>query len=284
MKKKIGIVILATMMATLVACGNDSKTGSNETGTVTTNNETENNTQENTTEEKQESNSDELTDEYLLSLPETEPSSFNYKEQKDGTIQIDYYLGTNDGNDIVVIPSQIDGKNVTKISNGAFANANVKAVVTGKNVSIIAGESFSSIKAEKILINGPVEEIYECAFVLAEASYITLPEGLKIIGPNAFLSAGMKEITIPASVNEIGVTAFSKVSAEVVVIKSNSVEIQNLAFASMKNLKKIYIPSGDISFLTDVFYKSENVTVFTPAGSSAEEYAKANGINFETLD
>ena len=53
MKKKIGIVILATMMATLVACGNESKIGSNETSTVAIDNETENNTQENTTEEKQ---------------------------------------------------------------------------------------------------------------------------------------------------------------------------------------------------------------------------------------
>ena len=284
MKKKIGIVILATMMATLVACGNESKTGSNETGTVTTNNETENNTQENTTEEKQESNSDELTDEYLLSLPETEPSSFNYKEQKDGTIKIDYYLGANDGNDIVVIPSQIDGKDVTKISKGAFARANVKAVVTGENVSAIAGEAFSSIKAEKILVNGPVTKLVECAFILAKVDYLTLPEGLEIVGPSAFLSAEVKEITLPASVKEIGVNAFFGSSAEVIAIKSTSMEIQSGAFSSMTNLKKIYIPSGDIVFRDDIFSGTENVTVFTPAGSSAEEYAEVNGINFETLD
>ena len=80
MKKKIGIVILATMMATLVACGNESKIGSNETSPVAIDNETENNTQENTTEEKQESNNDELSNEYLLSLPETTVEDFNYHE------------------------------------------------------------------------------------------------------------------------------------------------------------------------------------------------------------
>lgn len=59
MKKKIGIVILATMMAGLVACGSDDKTGSNETTTVVANNETQNETQK----ETQENNTEETSTE-----------------------------------------------------------------------------------------------------------------------------------------------------------------------------------------------------------------------------
>lgn len=59
MKKKIGVVILATMMAGLVACGSDDKTGSNETTTIVANNETQNETQK----ETQENNTEETSTE-----------------------------------------------------------------------------------------------------------------------------------------------------------------------------------------------------------------------------
>lgn len=279
MKKGILIGLATIATVSLVACGKDSKQSSDATEKNSIiQNESENESTEKTTEKEEKV---ELTDEFLLSQPETDISSFIYKERDDGTIEINYYQGENDGTAIVVIPAQINGKDVTKISQGAFTNANVKAVITGKNVSVIAGESFSSIKAEKILINGPVKELYENTFILAGASYITLPDGLEIIGPNAFLGAGIKEITIPASVKEIGGSSFSRSLAEVVIIESNSVEIQTAAFAIMENLEKIYIPSGDIKFLKGVFNKSDNVTIITPSGSTAEEYAKANGIAVE---
>lgn len=284
MKKKIGIVILATMMATLVACGNDSKTGSNETSTVAVNNETENNTQENTTDKKQEANADELSDEYLLSLPETSADQFRYEELADGTIKIKGYMGEYGKDVIIVIPAEIEGKKVTEIRKEGFQRSQFKAVVTGANVHTIGEGAFMSAAVEKLVVNGPVTDIESNTFALAQISSISLPNSIETIKGNAFLSYGGKKIIIPESVKLIEVAAFSMASIEELVFEGGAAVVQKAAFSQNSNLKKVFVPACEIKFEEDVFYLDENITIVTPAGSSAEEYAKANGISFETLD
>ena len=284
MKKKIGIVILATIMATLVACGNESKTGSKETTTVATNNETENNIQENTTEEKQEANTDELSDEYLLSLAETSADQFRYEELDDGTIKIKGYTGEYGKDVIIVSPAEIEGKKVTEIRKEGFQRAQFKALVTGANVHSIGEGAFTSVVAEKLVINGPVTEIESNTFALAQIGTVSLPNSVETIKGNAFLSYDGKQIIIPDSVKLIEVAAFSMTKIEEVVFDGGAAEVQKAAFSQNSNLKKVYVPACEIKFAEEAFYLSDNVTIVAPAGSAAEEYAKANDINFEILD
>ena len=284
MKKKIGIVILATMMATLVACGNESKTGSNEISTVAANNETENNTQENTTEETQESNNDELSDEYLLSLAETAADQFYYKELDDGTIMIKGYEGESNEDTIIVVPAQIDGKDVTRIYETAFKSELAKAIVTGKNVNMIEGEAFLNANVQKIVINGPVTKLEENTFMLATIGEISFGNKLEEIGMKAFSNCQIKTIKIPSTVKLIDQGAFAMTSLEEVYFEGGELTICELALGSCKSLKKVYIPDCRITFDGDVFYLSDGVTIVTPSGSAAEQYAKDNGISFEALD
>ena len=284
MKKKIGIVILATMMATLVACGNESKIGSNETSTVAIDNETENNTQENTTEEKHESNNDELSNEYLLSLPETTVEDFNYHEMDDGNIAIDRYWGTGGGDVVIVVPDEIDGKKVTKIAFEAFMSVWAKAIVLNENVNEISKDAFVGVRVDKLLICGDVKKIEEGTFTSSTVSAIELPDTLEEIDSGAFNMCNIEEITLPSNLKKIGDSAFIYSKLQKVYFKGGQVEVGLMAFSFCRKLTEVHILDCEVQFGKDVFESTENVTIFAPAGSAAEEYAKANDINFEILD
>ena len=108
-KKLIALGLIATMTLSMVACGNEDNTGSNTDTSVATNTDTNdtNGETENTTE-KIEEVSDLLSEEYLLSLLETDPSQFSYEETEDGIVITYCYVESNEDT-IVVIPNQIDG-------------------------------------------------------------------------------------------------------------------------------------------------------------------------------
>ena len=94
MKKKLIVLgLIAAMTLSIVACGNDDKTD-NEITTAAETNENDNtkNNEEDSADDKTDSTDDgvdkkdELTDEYLLSLPETSLEEFWYEEIEGGII------------------------------------------------------------------------------------------------------------------------------------------------------------------------------------------------------
>ena len=287
MKKKIGIVILATIMVTLVACGNESKTGSNETSTVAIDNETENNTQENITEEKQESNNDELTDEYLLSLPETPVDEFWY-EEVEGGIVIKSCLAKSDENGIIVIPNQIDGKDVIEIGYEAFTRRYYKAVVLNKNLKTIGGSCFLDAEIDKVLIQEGVEVIGGQAFYLGKYGEINIPSTVKSIKGSAFCSTNIKEIIIPKSVETISKAAFSGCEQLEIITFEGCPEVEFNAFVLSNNIKKVVCLDGNITFVKEHFITATgdimDITFVAPTGSNVEQYAKDNGFKFEILN
>lgn len=79
MRKLIGIAIVVSVMVSMVACCKDeNKSESNTTSEVTTSGE--NVIGEKDTSESPSENSNGLTDEKLLALPETDVKEFYYKE------------------------------------------------------------------------------------------------------------------------------------------------------------------------------------------------------------
>lgn len=286
MKKKIGIVILATMMATLVACGNDSKTGSNETSTVAVNNETENNTQENntqenTTEEKQEANNSELTDEYLLSLPESSTELFDYSEFDDGSgIYIDQYIGEDDENAIIVVPSSIDGKPVKEISLKAFYNVTLKAVVVGGDVEYLDENAFLMSTIDKVLITSPIKETGNGVFQQSRIKELVLTN-TEVIGCTCFSSSTIDLIRISDKTKTIKDGAFITTKTQKLIIEGDCVS--EGAFLGNK-IQIIEFTSGNFTFDESDKTKFEETKFIAPAGSNVEQFAKDNGINFEALD
>ena len=239
--------------------------------------EINNNNIENTEGENIEDKKENTDKKDLLSYPETPEEYFGY-EDVEGGVRITYYMSEGQTDGVVVIPAQINGKNVVEIGPEAFSSADLRGIITGQNVTIINEKAFQNAKIEEIIINGKLEKIQQEAFILANIDYIEFPDSLKEIGVAAFQCASVKEIVIPDSVENIEAAAFCMCkNLEKVKIGKNST-IGNMAFYDCPNLTEVEIPAEVSDIKESIFYESENVVVITPEGSYAEQYCKENNI------
>lgn len=118
---------------------------------------------------------------------EIDTSLFKYEENEDGTITITGYNGTDE---TVVIPSEIDGKNVSIIGEKSFyENMNIKYLTVSDGINII--------------------DTY--AFRLCEnLESVILPESLSFINSLAFAGCyDLKSIKFPNTLESIGLDSFS---------------------------------------------------------------------------
>ena len=289
MKKKLAVMGLVSIMTmSMVACGKDEKTSSNETTSViTTDGYSEDLSTEEDTTEKKADNVDELTDEYLLSLPETPAEEFWY-EEIEGGILIKSCLGRSGSDKIIVIPNQIDGKDVIEIDREAFVRANLKAVVLNKNLKVVGGGSFLDATIEKVLLQEGVETIGGEAFFLSDINEINIPSTVKRIWTNAFGSTDITEVTIPKSVEEITVAAFSGCDKLETITFEGCPNVEFGTFTLCSNIKKVICLDGNRGFHKDEFFEiggePKPITFVAPAGSEVEKYAKENGFKFEVLN
>lgn len=285
MKKKVLGMLIVTMTGMLIACSSESAPKETVGGAPTENVGTSSGGDESDTTETQtkgdNNDLDDLSDEYLLSLPETSADQFLYEELADGTISIYSYLGEYGEDKIVVVPAQIDGKDVTDIHFNLFSNTIFKAVVTGKNIVKIPNEGFCGAEIHKVFINGKTAKIGDSAFMNAKIKEVSFSDSVEEIGLSSFANCKIEMIKIPSTIKSIEDTAFTFSTIKEVYFEGGAVTVCNLAFGSCSKLERVYVPDCEITFEEGAFSKSNNVTIITPAGSKAEEFAKANGINVE---
>jgi Leucine-rich repeat (LRR) protein len=137
--------------------------------------------------------------------PTTDPTAFSYQDIGINSISITGYSGDDN---VIVIPSSIDGKTVTEIGDSAFLGKNAYRVVLPSSIVHLAWGAFHSC-----------QNLHE----------ITLPENLQIIDRCAFLSTAIEQIEIPASVTKIDTDVFSYCSN----LKAISVSLKNKAYTSV---------------------------------------------------
>ena len=93
----------------------------------------------------------------------------------------------------VVVPAELDGKTVTEIGEGCFAETAVVSVTVPDSILVIENNAFA-----------------KCAALTS----VTLPEGLTTIGISAFYNCPkLESLVIPASVVEIQDYAFARCEA-----------------------------------------------------------------------
>lgn len=156
----------------------------------------------------------------------TADGNFNYTESTDGTISISKYVGTDTE---VVIPSTIDGKNVTKIGNCAFYGcSNVTSIEIPEGVTSIVERAFDG-----------------CSSLIS----IEIPEGVTTIEYSIFKNCkSLNNVKIPSSVTDIKYSsAFYGCSS----LANIEIDVNNQNYASEdgvmldKNKTKIYYyPAG----------------------------------------
>ena len=228
---------------------------------------------------------------------ETPAENFKTKILEDGTIEIEGYTGDSEA---LVIPAQIDGKDVTVI--GGFANHDeITSVVIPDTVKEVSDKAFQNcFGITSVKMGANVEIIGDYAFS-GKFEEIELPETLKVIGKNVFYCQPFKVLNIPEQVEEIGVGAFHGISIESLTIPGNVKTIEQQAFSSCEQLENVVIEEGvesigqaafeyceslktvtipsSVTEIDDVaFIGSTNVTIIAEPGSYAEEYANRKKI------
>lgn len=106
-------------------------------------------------------------------------------------------------------------------------------------------------------------------------SHVVIPDGVKKIDDSAFWSIECIEaVDIPESVEEIGEGAFWSCSALKYVNAAEGLKkIYDTAFWSCPSLKDVNLPSSVTEIGDTAFANCPALTIHTPEGSYAEEYA-----------
>ena len=199
MKRKIlGMLLIIILTLGVTGCGKiTEKTPEKDTSK-------EQNESTNKNEGKKPVSTKTITKEDVMNAPESPAEDFSYGELSAGTVYIDGYLGNDE---IVVIPSKIDGKAVVDVGGGLFQEdkTTARAVRFPDSVEIIGGWTFSySDNIEIVILGSGLKEIGECAFSdTSNLKELNLPEGLEKIGRRAIVLTGIETMEVPSSVVDL---------------------------------------------------------------------------------
>lgn len=295
MKKKTVqkvMMILVTGML-LTACGNTEVKTPVETSTLTQ--ETEVSEADTTiTEEAVAQEEKVATDAVTLTA-----ENFRVDVLEDGTVQLSQYNGDVEH---VVIPEEVNGRKVTVIGADTFMNhEEMLSVVIPDTVVEIESAAFQNCRnLNSIKMSANIEKIGDMCFTAMQVDGIELPESLIEIERSAFCAAGLKVINIPNKLDKIVRGAFMQNEIESVKVPQNITVIEDSAFKSCKKLREVIIEDGvkkiendafgncdvleivhisnSVTEMDDPFDRSPNVTIYTPAGSYAEQWALENEV------
>ena len=188
-------------------------------------------------------------------IPSTdyEEAGLNVKEGK--TFLIAKYIN----NDIldVVIPSNINGKQVVAIGNDAFRNLGLTNIVIPNSITNIGISAFRENYLTSVTIPDSVTSIGDYAFGENQLTSITIPDSVTSIGNGAFENNQLTSVTIPNSVTSIGDWAFRKNQLTSVTIPNSVTSIGNDAFGG-NQLTSVTIPNSVTSIGNSAFRKYDS--------------------------
>ena len=226
---------------------------------------------------------------------------FKYEILKDGNIMITEYIGTD--KEIVSIPSRIDGKRVTILSNGIFglvSNYNINIINVPATVNTIEdlvfyrthhlkeinvdSKNLTYYSDNGVLINKKKQAVICYPREKEEGKYY-VPNGVKTIGRYSFSYTLVENVYLPDSVTNIRYGAFYCSHIMNLRISRNLKKIDNIAFAQL-NTTKLFIPKSvsTIERLAFGYGASSNYTIYGYNNSYVQKYCKMKSINFVAVD
>ena len=182
------------------------------------------------------------------------------------------YTGTETN---VVIPSTINGINVTRIEANAFKdNTSITSVVIPQGVTSIGGAAFNNCQAlTSIEIPNSVTSIGYSAFDSCKSlASIKIPENVTSIGNSAFSSCKvLTSIKIPENVTSIGnFTFYGCTALKSIRIPDSVTSIGNRAFQKCTSLTSIEIPDSVTSIGDAAFYNCDSLNTVYVCNSSID--------------
>ena len=181
----------------------------------------------------------------------TDAKYFAYEDVEGGISITEYSI---EGGLDVVIPSNINGKQVVSIGNDAFTTRGVEP--TGISTNKIE-YNIQPLYNKKD--NYEVVPLGAISYGLGITSVI-IPNTVKIIGKDAFRENKLTSVTIPTSVTSIGEGEFSSNQLMSVTIPTSVTSIGNSAFYGNK-LTSVTIPTSVTSIGEGAFLKNDSANL-----------------------
>ena len=188
-------------------------------------------------------------------------NEYDYQILDDGTIEIIYYYGCDE---VIIIPSEIDGRKVTGIKGFNLSNKeNIKSITIPDGVTSIGNSAFSDCRRlTDITIPDSVTSIgCEAFYNCSSLTNITIPDGVTSIEYGTFYDcSSLTNITIPDSVTSIGCEAFYNCSSLTnITIPDGVTSIESETFYNCQSLSNIDISNSLISIGMDAFAHCKNL-------------------------
>ena len=215
MKKLIAIMAVMAVMLSFAACGDENDSNSNaENTTASTAADTADGNENNNDDETPVTDNTEITEDDVRNHAETPASDFEYVDHGDN-VSIKAYNGSDP---IVVIPEQIDGKDVVGITDGPFTNDSfVKGISLPSTIKELDG-TFGNNKSLQVVLASGVETVGQATFNCnSSLKYVDLGDDLKEFTGDNFFQASLEKIYIPAGVENLDTVFFSDEDAVTIV-------------------------------------------------------------------
>lgn len=260
LKKSTIVLVMLTFILAMVNVNGvntsfaDTKDSTQTTTTTTENNQSDSSSSDETSSIDEDSTED---DENVLKTDD----GFKHTVEDD-EVTIKGYEGSKT---TLTIPSEIDGKKVTKIGANAFdSNTSITSVEIPDSVTTMNEGAFANCTALST-VNLPSKLKTISYGLFANCSNLTkieIPEGVTSIDGYAFYTCtSLKEINIPEKVASIGEAAFYYCAA----------------------LESIEIPKSVEDIGSYAFDSCSNLTMSGYSSSAAKIYASENSIPFKTI-
>lgn len=211
-------------------------------------------------------NTDTENENVTEAIDDTDNKTENNNETASESAELGFsYTVSNDGVTItnvddvsgkVTIPSEIDGKDVIEIANGAFGGStNITEVYIPDSVVKIGETAFAySTGIKKVRLSKALKVIPNGAFNQCTSLIgITVPYGVTVIEDNAFSSCpSLSSVSVPTTVTNISANAFDN-SPNVVFYCKLSDEPYGVSYANehgirCENLINVYLNGEEVDF------------------------------------
>lgn len=200
MKKIIAIMAAMAVMMSFAACGdkNDTSIDTEDTA-VSTAADTAEGEETNNDDGVSVTDSAEITVDDVRNHAETPASDFEYVDHGD-SVSIKAYNGSDP---IVVIPEQIDGKDVISIIDGTFSNDSfIKGISLPATIKELSYTFCNNACLQIVLATG-VETVGEGTFNCDNLRIVDLGDKVTTFNESNFFLGSMERLHIPAGVTEL---------------------------------------------------------------------------------
>lgn len=217
-----------------------------------------------------------------------------YRYTNDGKIEI---VGYTKAQSSITIPSEIDGRDVTRIADGAFENCTaLKSLLNWADIEYIGASAFKGCTGLKdISIPGETTFIGESAFEgCSSLKTVVMWGDPSSIEKNTFKDCSkLTDISLSSSVTYIGESAFENcANMSTVIIWGDITRIEKNAFKNCSSLDDVSIPSsckvieesafqGCLDLDTLILWGDTNIGNYAFQGcSSLEEVSISSGTEY----